>query len=118
MVRLEDFRQSAELPPGLTVTAIRRAVEYIERELGDLVEIYVEQANVFSALVKVSETAVNPSMSVLHVTPDPGIFSILGTNPQFRLYMEDSNFRFPLSVEQGQACSTLLGVRFQYQCLI
>lgn len=51
MVRLEDFRQSAELPPGLTVTAIRRAVEYIERELGDLVEIYVEQANVFSALV-------------------------------------------------------------------
>jgi hypothetical protein len=51
MARLEDFRQSVELPPGLTVTAIRRAVEYIERELGDLVEIYVEQANVFSALV-------------------------------------------------------------------
>ena len=51
MARLEDFRQSVDLPPGLTVTAIRRAVEYIERELGDLVEIYVEQANVFSALV-------------------------------------------------------------------
>ena len=51
MARLEDFRQSVELPPGLTVTGIRRAIEYIERELGDLVEIYVEQANVFSALV-------------------------------------------------------------------
>jgi hypothetical protein len=35
----------------LTVTAIRKAVEYIERELADLVEIYYEQANVFSALV-------------------------------------------------------------------
>ena len=51
MARPEDFSQSVALPPGLTVTAIRRAIEYVERELGDLVEIYVEQANVFSALV-------------------------------------------------------------------
>ena len=51
MARREDFSQSVALPPGLTVTAIRRAIEYVERELGDLVEIYVEQANVFSALV-------------------------------------------------------------------
>jgi len=51
MARPEDFDASVKLPPGLTVTAIRRAIEYVERELGDLVEIYVEQANVFSALV-------------------------------------------------------------------
>jgi hypothetical protein len=51
MVRKDDFDDAVPLPPGLTVTAIRKAVEYIERELADLVEIYYEQANVFSALV-------------------------------------------------------------------
>lgn len=39
------------LPPELTTGQIRRAVEYIEKELNELVEIYYEQANVFSALV-------------------------------------------------------------------
>ncbi len=51
MVRSQDFNPKVPLPPGLTITAIRKAVEYIERELADLVEIYYEQANVFSALV-------------------------------------------------------------------
>lgn len=51
MVRHEDFDESVPLPPGLNVGAIRRAIEYVERELADLVEIYYEQANVFSALV-------------------------------------------------------------------
>jgi len=51
MVRRDDFDNTVPLPPGLTVTAIRKAVEYIERELAELVEIYYEQANVFSALV-------------------------------------------------------------------
>ena len=50
MARPEDFDPTVPLPPGLTVTAVRRAVEYIERELADLVDIYYEQANVFSAL--------------------------------------------------------------------
>lgn len=40
-----------ELPPGLTLTAVRKAIEYVERELTELVEIYFEQANVFSAVV-------------------------------------------------------------------
>lgn len=39
------------LPPELTIGHVRRAVEYIEKELNELVEIYYEQANVFSALV-------------------------------------------------------------------
>jgi hypothetical protein len=51
MVRKDDFDRTVPLPPGLTVTAIRKAIEYIERELAELVEIYFEQANVFSALV-------------------------------------------------------------------
>ncbi len=51
MARQEDFDRSVALPPGLTIPAIRKAIDYIERELADLVEIYFEQANVFSALV-------------------------------------------------------------------
>lgn len=44
------------LPPGLTTTAIRKAIEYVERELADLVDVYFEQANVFSALVGIFAT--------------------------------------------------------------
>ncbi|HRZ84226.1 MAG TPA: hypothetical protein P5069_17385, partial [Candidatus Hydrogenedentes bacterium] len=36
---------------GLTVAGIRRAVDYMERELADWMDIYFEQANVFSAIV-------------------------------------------------------------------
>lgn len=51
MVRPADFDSAVRLPPGLEVAAIRRALEYMERELADLVEIYYDQANVFSAIV-------------------------------------------------------------------
>ena len=51
MARKEDFNRKVPLPSGLTVTAIQKAVDYIEKGLADLVEIYLEQANVFSALV-------------------------------------------------------------------
>jgi hypothetical protein len=51
MAKKEDFNRDVPLPPGLTVTAIQKAIEYIEKGLADLVEIYLEQANVFSAIV-------------------------------------------------------------------
>jgi hypothetical protein len=51
MARLGDFNRGVTLPPGLTIAAIRKSVEYMEKELSQLVEIYYEQANVFSALV-------------------------------------------------------------------
>lgn len=41
------------LPPDLTVGIIRRAISYIERELDEFVEVYYDQANVFSALVSI-----------------------------------------------------------------
>ncbi len=50
LARSSDFLKVA-LPPGLTVAALRKAVDYIERELTELVDIYFEQANVFSAIV-------------------------------------------------------------------
>jgi len=51
MVRKNDFDRKVPLPPGLTITAIQKAIDYVEKGLADLVEIYLEQANVFSAIV-------------------------------------------------------------------
>jgi hypothetical protein len=39
------------LPKGLEPIHIRRAVEFIEEKAAELVEIYFEQANVFSGIV-------------------------------------------------------------------
>ena len=50
-MRIDDFDRSVPLPSGLSVAAIRNAGEYVERELADLVEIFFEQRNVFSAIV-------------------------------------------------------------------
>src|SRR6266581_3661813 len=51
MARAADFDNSVALPPGLTLSAIRKSIDYIEKELSQLIDIYQEQANVFSALV-------------------------------------------------------------------
>src|SRR5437899_2374096 len=51
MAKKDDFNRDVPLPPGLTVTAIQKAIEYIEKGLADLVKIYLEQANVFGAIV-------------------------------------------------------------------
>ena len=51
MARKADFDTSVALPPGLDLAAIRRAIQYVEKNLADLIDIYHEQANVFSALV-------------------------------------------------------------------
>lgn len=56
MVRPQDFDASVSLPPGLTIPAVRNSVEYIERELPDLIELYYEQANVFSSVVGIYGT--------------------------------------------------------------
>jgi len=64
MVRKDDFDAGVPLPPGLTLTAIRKAVEFVERELADLVELYFEQANVFSALVGIYATKALDANSV------------------------------------------------------
>ena len=47
----EGFDRSVPLPPDLKISHIRKAIEYIEREATELIEVYYEQANVFSGLV-------------------------------------------------------------------
>src|SRR3979490_1374021 len=39
------------LPKGLNPTHIKKAVAYIEKGTADLMDIYLEQANVFSAII-------------------------------------------------------------------
>lgn len=56
MPRKEDFDPTVRLPPGLTIVAIRKAIDYVERQLADLVELYYEQTNVFSAIVGIFGT--------------------------------------------------------------
>jgi hypothetical protein len=64
MVQKNDFNESAPLPKGLTHAAIRKTIEYVERELADLIDIYFEQANVFSALVSIFGTKALDANSV------------------------------------------------------
>lgn len=51
MISLQFFDTKVTLPPGLDVAAIRRSVDYAEKQTSDLIDIYFEQANVFSAIV-------------------------------------------------------------------
>jgi len=45
-----------KLPKDLKPVHIEKAVEYVEKETADLIDIYVEQANVFSAIVGIFGT--------------------------------------------------------------
>ncbi len=47
----EGFDRKVPLPPELKVAHIRKAIDYIEKETSELIEVYFEQANVFSGLV-------------------------------------------------------------------
>ena len=72
MARKANFDTSVPLPPGLTVQAVQRAIEYVERETSEFVEVYLEQANIFSALVGIFATKALDQVSVYekHRHPD------------------------------------------------
>lgn len=72
MARKADFDSSVALPPGLTVQAVQRTVEYVEREASEFVEVYFEQANLFSALIGIFATKGLDASSVYekHRHPD------------------------------------------------
>jgi len=64
MAESGEFSKDVELPHGLTLGAIRKSIDYIERELAALIDIYHEQANVFSALVGIYGVRALDSYSV------------------------------------------------------
>jgi len=62
--RSDWFDSSVPLPPGFGgIPVIRRAIDYMEKELAELVEIYFEQSNVFSGLVGIFGTKALDSFS-------------------------------------------------------
>jgi len=48
---LDGFDRSVLLPPGLTIIHLKNAVEFIEERAEELIDLYYEQANIFSGLV-------------------------------------------------------------------
>jgi len=63
VARREFVGQKVALPPGLTTSAIGKAIDYIERDLAEFIDIYFEQANVFSAIVGILGTKALDSVS-------------------------------------------------------
>jgi hypothetical protein len=63
---------SRSLPKSLEPVHIRRAVEYVEQRAAEVVELYYEQANVFSAIVGIFGTQALDSFSPYkkHKHPD------------------------------------------------
>ncbi|MFZ0890377.1 MAG: hypothetical protein WA005_18205 [Candidatus Binataceae bacterium] len=63
---------SISLPKGLELVHIRKAVDFIEKHVADLVELYFEQANVFSGVVGIFGVRALDSLSPYkrHKHPD------------------------------------------------
>jgi len=50
-LREDGFNRTVPLPPELKITHIREAIEHVEGRASELIDIYFEQANVFSGIV-------------------------------------------------------------------
>jgi hypothetical protein len=57
----------------MTIAAIKKSIDYIERELADLVDIYFEQMNVFSAIVGIYGTRALDQHSIYEKVKHTGI---------------------------------------------
>jgi hypothetical protein len=47
----DGFDRVVALPPELKITHIREAIEHVEGRADELMDIYFEQANVFSGII-------------------------------------------------------------------
>ena len=66
------FDRSAPLPPGLTIAHIGAAIEFVEEKAEELIELYFEQANIFSGVVGILGVRALDSLSPYkrHKHPD------------------------------------------------
>lgn len=69
---VEGFDRSVALPPELKISHIREAVDHVEERASELVDIYFEQANVFSGIVGIMGVQALHSLSPYkkHKHPD------------------------------------------------
>ena len=47
----DRFDRSVPLPPALSVAHIRNAIAFVEEKAEDLIDLFFEQANIFSGVV-------------------------------------------------------------------
>lgn len=68
----DGFNRSVPLPPGLNTTHIRKSIEFIEDKAEELIDLYFEQANIFSAVIGILGVRALDSLSPYkrHKHPD------------------------------------------------
>lgn len=68
----DGFDHSIPLPPSLNVIHIQRSIDYIEQKAEELIDLYFEQANVFSAVIGILGVRALDSLSPYkrHKHPD------------------------------------------------
>jgi hypothetical protein len=71
-LQADGFDRSVLLPPELKITHIREAIEHIESRADELIDIYFEQANVFSGIIGILGTQALDALSPYkkHKHPD------------------------------------------------
>lgn len=55
-LQADGFDRSVPLPPELKIAHIREAIDHVESKTSELIDLYFEQANVFSAIVGIIGT--------------------------------------------------------------
>jgi hypothetical protein len=68
----DGFDRAVPLPPGLTVAHLRNAIDFVEEKAEELIDLYFEQANIFSAVVGIFGVRALDSLSPYkrHKHPD------------------------------------------------
>ena len=68
----DGFDTTVPLPPALTVAHIKNAIEFVEEKSEELIDLYFEQANVFSAVIGILGVRALDSLSPYkrHKHPD------------------------------------------------
>jgi len=71
-ITADGFDKTVSLPPGLTTAHIRNAVDFVEEKAEELIDLYFEQANVFSAVIGILGVRALDSLSPYkrHKHPD------------------------------------------------
>ena len=66
------FDKAVPLPPGLSVAHLRNAIDFVEEKAEELIDLYFEQANIFSGVVGIQGVRALDSLSPYkrHKHPD------------------------------------------------
>lgn len=59
----DRFDSAVPLPPGLTLAHLKNAVDFVEEKAEELVDLYYEQANIFSAVIGIMGVRALDSLS-------------------------------------------------------